>query len=240
MKIVVLDAYGLSDMDWSGISSLGELTMYDSTAPGQIAERASDCEILLTNKTPLGSDVLEKLPDARLISVLATGYNVVDTDAARRRGIDVSNVPAYSTASVAQLVFAHILEHCHNITRHADAVRAGAWAENGHFVFWNYPLTELAGKTLGIVGMGRIGRQTALLADAFGMRVLGHSRSQTDAPPVRDFAWADLPQVFAQSDFVSLHCPLTEETRELVDTPLLSLMQATTFLVNNYRGQVFN
>ena len=233
MKIVVLDGFTLNpgDLSWSALAALAPVETHDRTPADQIVARARGATVVLTNKCPLRAETLAQLPDLRYIGVLATGYNVVDTAAAAARGIVVTNVPAYSTRSVAQLVFALILEHCHHVGLHADGVRAGRWTASVDFCYWDRPLVELEGLTLGIVGYGRIGRAVADLGRAFGMRVIASSRGET---PGADKVALD--DVFRQADVVSLHCALTPETQGLVNTARLALMKPTALLVNTGRG----
>ncbi len=240
MKIVVLDGYAMNpgDLSWEGLKALGDVVIHDRTAPGDILSRSAGATALLTNKTPLNADTLKQLPDLKYIGVLATGYNIVDMGAAKAQGIVVTNIPDYSTTSVAQLVFMFILEHCHHAQAHSDAVRSGRWASNPDFSFWDYPLIELAGKTLGIIGFGRIGAQVADIAAAFGMNVLGYSRRQTDQSGRRNFCWASLDELLEQSDFVTLHCPLTPETAGLINKQTIDKMKRSAFLVNTSRGPV--
>ncbi len=212
MNIVILDGHTLNpgDLGWEGLEALGSLTVYGRTSPEQIVRRAAGASLVLTNKTPLRADVLAQLPELRYIGVLATGYDVVDVRAAAERGIVVTNVPDYGTDSVAQFVFALLLELCHRTGLHSDSAHRGEWAASADFCYWRTPQTELAGKTLGIVGMGRIGARTAALADAFGMRVLASGRSVEPQPGDPPFARrADLQTLLREADVVSLHCPLT-------------------------------
>jgi glycerate dehydrogenase len=242
MKITVLDGYCLNpgDLSWEPLRQLGELVVFDRTPADQVAARAAGAEIVLTNKTPLPADVLRQLPELRYIGVLATGYNIVDVEAARGQGIVVSNVPTYGTESVAQFVFALLLELCHRAQQHADAVRAGEWSTSADWSFWKSPLMELAGKTIGIVGFGRIGRQTAKIADAFGMRVIAHDVNHTNPPPYENFRWAPLDDLLRESDVVSLHAPLFPATREMIDARTLALMKPTAILINTSRGPLIN
>lgn len=241
LKIVVLDGYTLNpgDCPWAPVAALGDLTVHDRTDPAQLLERASGAEVLATNKTPLNADAMEQLGDCRFITVLATGVNVVDINAARRLGITVSNVPEYSTDSVAQHVFALLLHRCMNAAGHDAAVREGRWEAGPDFQFTVQPLIELAGKTMGIVGFGRIGRRVGELAHAFGMNVIAHSRTQRDAPDY-PFHWRALEQVFEEADVVSLHCPLTEDNAEMVDRALLNRMKPDAMLINTARGGLIN
>ncbi len=238
MKIVVLDGYCANpgDLSWDGLRSLGEVQVFDRTRVDEVVPRAAGAAIALLNKTPMPAYILSQLPELRYIGVLATGYNTVDMDAAKERGIVVSNVPTYGTASVAQFVFALLLELCHHVQRHADAVSAGEWSQNPDWSFWKTPLVELAGKTMGIVGFGRIGRQTGRIADAMGMRVLANDTYRGEAPDWPGFAWAGVEELLAEADVVSLHSPLLPETRGMMDARRLALMKPTAFLINTSRG----
>lgn len=242
MKIVVLDGYTLNpgDMSWSAIEALGELTVYDRTPGPQIVERARGAQIVFTNKTPISDAAIAQLPEMRYIGVLATGYNIVDVDAARGRGIVVTNIPTYGTRSVAQMVFALLLEMCHHVQAHSDAVRSGRWTASRDFCFWDYPLIELAGKTMGIIGFGRIGQQTADIARAFGMNVLGYDANPTDQSGRAGFRWAEFDELMRESDVVSLHCPLFPETRCIINRDALKLMKKTAFLINTARGPLID
>ncbi|MDQ1913500.1 D-2-hydroxyacid dehydrogenase [Paenibacillus sp. GD4] len=237
-SIVVLDGYTLNpgDLSWDELKQLGEVTLYDRTSPEDIPSRAAHAEIVLTNKTPLSGETLAKLPKLRYIGVLATGYNIVDIHAARERGIPVTNVPAYSTQSVAQLVFALLLELCHRVRLHSDAVHSGEWTNSADFSFTKSPLVELADKTLGLIGLGRIGLQTARIAQAFGMRVIavGSGRSQPEA--YEGIERVDRETLFRTSDVVSLHCPLTPETERMINAQWLRQMKPTAILINTSRG----
>lgn len=235
MKIVVLDGLTLNpgDLTWEGLQALGAVTVHDRTPPAQVLERARDAEIVLTNKTVLGRAEIAALPKLRYIGVLATGYNVVDIAAAKERGVVVTNIPTYGTTSVAQMAFALLLELCHHVGEHARAVREGAWTRSKDFCFWNYPLVELQGLTFGVVGYGRIGAAVVALARAFGMKVIGYT-----VPPSADAGveWVALDEVFRRSDVISLHCPLTADTKGIVDARRLALMKPTAFLLNTSRG----
>lgn len=232
-KIVVLDGYAANpgDLSWDEIASLGALSVFDRTAPEMVLNRCKNAEIVITNKTPLNQETLQKLPELKMISVLATGYNVVDIKAANRQNIVVSNVPGYSTQSVAQLVFAYILEFCHHVQRHTDAVKTGAWSQCKDFCFWNYPLVELEGKTLGIVGYGTIGKAVEKIALAYGMNVLKCASKPREGCTL-------LEDVLKNSDFITLHCPLTEQTNKLINRTTLELMKPGAFLINTSRGAV--
>lgn len=242
MRIVVLDGFTLNpgDNPWDEVARLGDLTVHDRTPADLIVERSAGAEILLTNKTPLSAATLEQLPDCRFISVLATGYNIVDVDAAARRGIPVSNVPIYGTDSVAQHVFALILNLLHRPQLHDQLIRDGEWVRRQDFCFWESPLVELRGKKMGIVGFGRIGRRVGEIANVLGMEVLAFDVFQGNPPPYEPFAWVDLEQLFAEADVVSLHCPQTEENTGMVNKGLLGHMKTTAFLINTARGGLVN
>ena len=234
MKIVALDALQLMDLDWSGLRAIDPgLVTYDATAPEGVVERAKDAEILLVNKVKLTREVLEQLPALRYVGVLATGYDNVDCAAAREKGVVVTNVPGYSTDSVAQLVFALLLELCHQTGHHSDTVKAGRWANQPYYCYWDSPLIELAGKTMGIFGLGKIGRRTAQIAQAFGMKVIACSRTVKDVPGV---TWVGFDELLRESDVLSLSSPLTDQTRGLINKDLLSKMKKTAFLINTSRG----
>lgn len=245
MNIVVLDGHTLNpgDLSWQALEELGACTVYARTAREQVAERAASAEIVLTNKVVLDAAQLAQLPRLRYIGVLATGYNVVDVEVARARGIAVTNVPAYSTASVAQMVFALLLELTQQVGHHARLVREGRWTTCPDFSFWDKPLVELDGLTLGIVGFGAIGRRVARLAQALGMQVLVHTAnpgkysSSGDGQQVRFVA---LDELFRAADVLTLHCPLTEETRNLVDARRLDLMKPSAYLINTGRGPLID
>jgi len=238
MKIVVLDGYCLNpgDLSWDALRRLGETEIFDRTPAGEVAERARGATAVFTNKTPIPADVLSQLPDLRFIGVLATGYNIVDIEAAARQGVAVTNIPTYGTASVAQFVFALLLELCHHVGAHSEAVRQGEWSRSPDWSFWKSPLVELAGKTMGIVGFGRIGRAVGRIADAMGMKVIANDSYQGDPPSWPGFRWAGLEELLADSDVVSLHAPLFPETEGMVNARTLALMKPGAFLVNTSRG----
>lgn len=240
MKVVVLDGYTVNpgDNPWDELAQLGELTLYDRTPAEHLLLRACDADVLLVNKVPLTAQTLANLPALRFISVLATGYNVVDVAAARRRGVPVSNVPEYGTDSVAQHVFALLLELCHQAGAHHAAVMAGEWVRAPDFCFWKTPPIELAGLTMGIIGFGRIGRRVGAIAQAFGMSVIAAGGSSAAPPGYQPFAWKDLQAVFSAADVVSLHCPLTDSTARFVNRQLLSRMKPSAFFINTARGQL--
>lgn len=242
MKIVVLDGYTLNpgDLSWDALKEIGELTVYDRTAPDEVPERAGGAEILFTNKVVLNAETIRSLPELKYIGVLATGYNVVDIDAAREAGIVVTNIPAYSTASVAQMAFSHILNIVQRVDVYADEIRKGKWSGQTDFCYWDAPLHELEGKTIGIVGFGNTGRATARIAVAFGMEVYAYTRKSADQLPCGVHKCPSLDEVFRKCDIVSLHCPLSEETKELVNAERLKMMKPTAILVNTGRGGLVN
>lgn len=237
MNIVALDGYTLNpgDNSWSPIERLGELVVYDRTDPGQVVERSVDADVLLTNKTVIGPNELEQLPKLKLIVVTATGFNVVDVDAASKLGIPVCNAPEYSTQSVAQHVFAMILSYLHQPFQHDAAIRQGEWKASGDFCFWLEPIEELAGKSMGIIGYGKIGQAVGRLAEAFGMKVLAYSpRPKPQLFP--DVEWCELKDLLSRSDIVSLHCPQTNDNTGMVDAEFLKNMKPTAILVNASRS----
>ena len=241
MKIVVLDGYAANpgDLDWGELKALGECTIYDRTAPDEVYERSREAEILLTNKTAITAKHLAALPALKYIGVLATGYNVVDIAAAKARGIVVTNIPAYSTASVAQMVFAHLLNIASQVQHHSEEVHKGRWTQSKDFCFWDTPLIELQGKKLGIVGLGHTGQATARIALGFGMEVCAYtSKPASQLPP--EIRKMELDELFATCDVISLHCPLTDTTRELVNARRLALMKPTAILINTGRGPLIN
>lgn len=237
-KIVVLDGFAANpgDLSWDGLKQLGELVVYDRTAGEDIISRIGDAGFVYTNKTPLTAQTLQACPNLRFVGVLATGYNVVDTEAAKALGIAVCNVPDYSTKAVAQLVFALLLEVCHHVGHHSQAVHAGRWSANQDFCFWDYPLMELDNKTMGIVGYGRIGKAVARLAQAFGMKVLAYSRSTVPGTEEGGIRFVSLDEVLALSDVVTLHCPLTQATQGLINKDSIEGMKPGAILINTGRG----
>jgi glycerate dehydrogenase len=236
MNIIVLDGFTLNpgDLDWQNLQSLGSCAIFDRTQPAELLPRAADADILLTNKMELTAGTIQNLPRLKYIGVLATGTNVVDLAAARARGIPVTNVPTYGTKSVAQMTFALLLELAQHAGHHAQTVREGRWTRSLEWCYWDFPLLELDGLTLGIVGFGRIGRAVGELGAAFGMKLLACDPTAGPAPPGVRFL--DLETLFRESDVVSLHCPLTPQTANLVDARRLSLMKPTAFLLNTSRG----
>ena len=241
MKIVVLDGYTLNpgDLSWKELEQFVPVEIFDRTPAGNLMRRAESAEILLTNKTVLDAAAISALPRLRYIGVLATGYNVVDVRAAKERGIVVSNVPAYGIDSVAQMCFAHILNLTNRVADHAAGVERGDWCEADDFCYWRHPLMELTGKTMSIIGYGALGQAVARLAQAFGMRVLIHTRTPPGELPEGVFH-VDLDQAFAEADILSLHCPLTEKTAKMVDAVRLSRMKPTAFLINTSRGPLLD
>lgn len=244
MNIVILDGYTTNpgDLDWSGFAALGSLTVYDHSPAALAVERARDAEIVINNKTILSAEVLARLPKLRYIGLLSTGYNVVDLAAASARGILVTNIPTYGTASVAQLVFALLLELCHHTEAHSQSVHAGEWERCRDFCYWKSPLIELAGKTLGIVGFGRIGRSVAAIAQAFGMCVLAcdDPRVKMEEEVSPTLRLTGLEEVLRNADAVTLHCPLFPETTGLIDRAAIAMMKPGAFLINTSRGPVLN
>ncbi|MEE2614778.1 MAG: D-2-hydroxyacid dehydrogenase [Verrucomicrobiota bacterium] len=237
MKIVILDAYTANpgDLDWQALNELGQLQTYDRTSAETVSEHAADAEIVLTNKTVLSAETIGSLPNLRYIGVLATGYNVVDLVAAGMRGVPVTNIPAYSTPAVAQMVFAHVLNLTQHVAAHAESVRNGDWSSCSDFCFWNAPLTELKGQTFGIIGLGQIGKETAAIASAFGMRVIAYNH-RTPRELSNNIEMVDLDELFAKSDVISLHCPLTIENHHLVNAKRFAEMKRGAILINTARG----
>ena len=242
MKIVVLDGYteNPGDLSWAGLEALGEVTVYDRTAYQEsplIAERISDAEIVVMNKTPISKETIDKCPNIQMIAVLATGYNVVDYNYAREKGIPVCNVPTYGTASVSQFSIALLLEICHHIGHHSASVHAGNWASNADWCYWDYPLIELEGKTIGIIGFGRIGQAEGRVAKALGMKVLAYDLYPNDKG--REIAeYVDLDTLFARSDVITLHCNLTPENTGMINKDTIAKMKDGAILINNARGQL--
>src|SRR6266852_4866619 len=238
MKIVVLDGQALNpgDLSWDALRSLGELQVFDRTADDQIVARAQEAEIVLTNKTGLSAQILKQLTKTRYIGVLATGYDVVDLQAARELKIPVTNIPTYGTDSVAQFTFALLLELCHHVAAHAEATRIGEWSRSEDFSFWKTPLVEPAGKTIGLVGLGQIGRRVAEIALAMKMRVVATDAIRSPVPDWPGFRWCDVDDLLAQADVVSLHCPLLPQTKHIINAKSLAKMKSSAFLINTSRG----
>lgn len=231
MKIVILDGYTLNpgDLSWAGFEALGKVTVCDETAPGDAAARIGDARLIIANKVPMTRQVFESCPGIQYVGELATGYNNIDLQAATDHGVCVTNVPAYGTMAVAQMVFALLLELCHRCGHHSEAVHQGRWAKSRGFCFWDYPLVELDGKTMGIIGLGRIGRQVQKIAEAFGMRVLAHDVTATPGT-------VPLDTVLEEADVLSLHCPLTAENEGFINAAAIAKMKDSAFLINTARG----
>jgi glycerate dehydrogenase len=241
MQIVVLDGYTLNpgDLNWRELEALGTCTVQDRTPPDQVVERATNADIVLTNKTPLTSGQIATLPNLKYIGVLATGYNIVDVQAARARGIPVANVPTYGTRSVAQMTLALLLELTQHVGHHSETVRNGRWTSSPDFCYWDSPLVELDGLTLGILGFGRIGQAVGELARAFGMTTVCHTRNPDTVLP-ENVTRVSLERLFRESDVLSLHCPLTPDTQHVVNRERLSWMKPTSFLLNTSRGPLID
>ncbi len=239
-RIVVLDGHTVNpgDNSWKEIAELGDLTVYDRTPADQIISRAANADIVLTNKTPLTRETLRALPDLRFIAVLATGHNVIDGQAARELGIDVSNVPTYGTASVAQHTIALLLELCHRVGEHDTSIRRGEWAGQPDFCYWNHPLIELEGRTLGIIGYGRIGQKVGAIAHAIGMQILYLKKDSSRTFPHAQ--GVSLSELAAESDVISLHCALTPSNTGFIDRKFLSQLKPSAMLVNTARGALIN
>ena len=241
MKIVILDGYTLNpgDISWAGFETLGNFTVYDRTPPDKIIERSEDANIILTNKTIINKDTINQLPKLKYIGVLATGYNIVDVKAANQKNIIVTNIPSYGTSSVAQMVFALLLELTQNVGHHSNSVRRGDWSKSEDWCYWERPMIELEGLTMGIIGFGRIGKATAKIANAFGMNVIANDDVTIESPP----DWVkivDQETIFHESDVISLHCPLTSENNNFVNSAKINLIKKSAFLINTSRGLLIN
>jgi len=240
MKIVVLDGYTLNpgDLDWDGLRQYGELTVHDRTgfAPDNVIKTIGDADIVFTNKTPLPKSVLEKSPSVKYIGVLATGYNIVDTLAAKELGIIVTNIPTYGTSAVAQFTFALLLELCHHAGSHSEAVKNGDWTKSADFCFWHYPLIELAGKNMGLIGFGRIGQATAKIAQAFGLNVLAFDSYQNPTLVSNTCRYVSLDELLKNSEIISLHCPLSDSTKGIINKNTISKMKDGVMIINTSRG----
>lgn len=243
MKIVILDGYteNPGDLSWAGFEELGELTVYDRTAydlSGEdlIIERAKDADVILVNKTPISRNALDHMPKLKYIGVLATGYNVVDVEAAKEKGVVVTNIPTYGTDSVAQMAIALLLELCHHVGAHSESVFKGEWANNPDWCYWKYPLIELAGKTMGIIGYGRIGQATGRIAQALKMKVVAYDSYQNKALESETMRYVDLDELLAVSDVIALHCPLFESTKGIINKNTIAKMKDGVMIINNSRG----
>ncbi len=238
MKIVVLDGYTLNpgDISWEGLEAFGEVTVYDRTKAEEVVARIGDAEVVYTNKTPITKETLDACGNVKFIGVLATGYNIVDIEAAKAKGIPVCNIPTYGTAAVSQFAIALLLELCHHVGEHSDAVKAGEWTNNPDWCFWKYPLVELAGKTMGIIGFGRIGQDTGKIAQALGMKVLAYDAYQNPALESETCHYADLDTLLAQSDVISLHCPLFPSTEGIINKDSIAKMKDGVMIINDSRG----
>lgn len=237
MKIVILDGYteNPGDLSWEGFENLGELVVYDRTPADLIVERIGDADAVITNKTPITEDTLNKCPKVKYIGVLATGYNVVDVETARKRNIPVTNIPTYGTAAVGQFAIAMLLEICHHVAHHSDAVHEGRWESNADWCFWDYPLIELADKTMGVIGFGRIGQATGRIAKALGMNVIAYDEYPNESG--REPAdYVSLDVLLAQSDVIALHCPLFPSTEGIVNRDTIAKMKDGVIILNNSRG----
>ena len=240
MKIVVLDGYTLNpgDLSWEGFESLGEVQVYNRTPAEKTVERIGDAPVILTNKTAITKEILDQCPAIRYIGVLATGYNVVDVKAAAQKGIVVTNIPSYGTDAVAQYAFALLLELCHHVGLHDESVKAGEWENCQDFCYWKTPLMELAGKTLGLIGFGRIGQKTGAIARAMGMKVLAYDRFQRPELENENCRYVSLEQLLAASDVISLHCPLLPETKGVINRDTISRMKDGVLIINTFRGDL--
>ena len=241
MKIVILDGYTLNpgDISWADFETLGDFTTYDRTSSDKIVERSENAEIILTNKTIISKETIAKLPKLNYIGVLATGYNIVDIDAAKEKNIIVTNIPSYGTSSVAQMVFALLLELTQNVGHHSNSVKTGDWSRSEDWCYWNKPLIELDDLTMGIIGFGRIGKATAGIARAFGMKVIANDTLNTKSN-LNWIKFVDKETIFSESDVVSLHCPLTSENKHFVNSAKINLMKRSAFLINTSRGLLIN
>lgn len=238
MKIVVLDGYTLNpgDISWEGMEAFGEVTVYDRTKAEEVVERIGDAEVVYTNKTPITKETMDACPNMKFIGVLATGYNIVDIAAAKEKGIPVSNIPTYGTAAVSQFAIALLLELCHHIGEHSDAVKAGEWTSNPDWCFWKYPLVELAGKNMGIIGFGRIGQDTGKIAQALGMKVLAYDAFKRPELESDTCKYVDLDTLLAESDVISLHCPLFPDTEGIINKDTIAKMKDGVMIINDSRG----
>jgi glycerate dehydrogenase len=245
MKIVVLDGYTLNpgDISWKCMEKFGEVKVYDRTSydlKGEelIIERVGDAEVVFTNKTPISKNALKKMPDLKFIGVLATGFNIVDVNAAKEAGIVVTNIPTYGTDAVSQMAIALLLEICHHVGEHSNSVMRGEWTNNQDWCYWNYPLIELAGKTMGIIGYGRIGQGTGRIAQALGMKVIAYDQYKNQSLESDTMKYVELDELMAKSDVITLHCPLLESTKGIINKNTISKMKDKVIIINNSRGQL--
>lgn len=240
MKIVILDGYteNPGDLSWEGFEKLGDLTVYDRTPADKIIERMKDADVVYTNKTPISREAIASSPKLKFIGVLATGYNVIDTVAAKEAGIIVSNIPTYGTDSVGQFAIALLLELCHHIGEHSDCVKAGEWTNNADWCFWKHPLVELSGKTMGIIGYGRIGQKTGQIAMALGMNILAYDEYQNKSLESEKCRYASLDELLQNSDVIALHCPLFPSTEGIINKDTIAKMKDGVMIINNSRGQL--
>lgn len=238
MKIVVLDGYTLNpgDISWEGMEAFGDVTVYDRTKAEEVVERIGDAEVVYTNKTPITKETLDACPNVKFIGVLATGYNIVDIAAAKEKGIPVSNIPTYGTAAVSQYAIALLLELCHHIGEHSDAVKAGEWTSNPDWCFWKHPLVELDGKTMGIIGFGRIGQDTGKIAQSLGMKVLAYDAFKRPELESETCHYVDLDTLLKESDVISLHCPLFPDTEGIINKDTIAKMKDGVMIINDSRG----
>ena len=241
MKIVILDGHAVNpgDLSWDFLNKYGEVTVYERTKLDEVAKRIGDAEIVLTNKSPINEEILSVCPNIKLVCVLATGYNVVDCEATKMRGIPVCNVPDYGTAAVAQFTFALLLDLCHKVAHHAQTGRDGKWCESPDFCYWETPQMELAGKTLGIIGFGRIGRAVGRIANAFGVKVIAYNRCQCEEGKAIG-SYVNLDELLASSDIISLHCPLTPENTGMINAQTIAKMKDGAILINTARGPLID
>lgn len=237
MKIVILDGHAVNpgDLSWDFLNQFGDVTVYERTQSDEVAKRIGDADIVLTNKSPINEEILNACPNIKLVCVLATGYNVVDCAATKMRGIPVCNVPDYGTAAVAQFTFALLLDLCHKVAHHAQTVREGKWCDCSDFCYWDTPQMELAGKTLGIIGFGRIGRAVGKIANAFGMKVIAYNRSQCEEGKAIG-SYVNLEELLTSADIISLHCPLTAENTGMINSDAIAKMKDGAILINTARG----
>jgi len=243
MKIVVLDGYTLNpgDLSWDGLKQIGDLTVYERTAYDLsglelILKRIDDAEVVFTNKTPLTREIMDKSPNLKYVGVLATGYNVVDVAAAKEKGIIVTNIPTYGTEAVAQMTFALLLEMCHHVSHHSNEVKKGRWTSNQDFCFWDFPLIELSGKNMGIIGFGRIGQAVGKIAQAFGMNILAFDTYQNKDLESKTLRYAAIDEILSKADVLSLHCPLSESTKGIINKHTIAKMKDSAMLINTSRG----